>query len=104
MDIACLPYALTKEERTRSHELREALGAALVRSDETAGGYTYHYRDDPNVFQQLAEWIPMERRCCPFLTFEVRWNAGESQPSLSLSGPEGTKTFLKAELPELTER
>lgn len=99
--IACVPSALTKEQRARSKELRVALGALVERVEENRSGYTYRYRDDPCVFQHLAEWIPMERRCCPFLTFEVRWRAGEPQPMLGLSGPEGTKGFLKAEMPEL---
>jgi hypothetical protein len=99
--VACAPFALTEQERARSRELLEALGAAVQRVQETNSGYVYHYNDEPEVFQTLAEWIPLERRCCPFLTFEVRWKAGEKQPTLMLFGPEGTKAFLRAELPEL---
>ena len=48
-----------------------------------------------------SEWIGLERQCCPFLSFELRWPSGEGGPSLRLSGPTGVKEFLKAEMPEL---
>lgn len=103
MPVACAPFALTTAERARSRELREALGAAVDQVEETPTGYTYQFRT-AEVFRLLAEWIPLERRCCPFLSFDVRWRPGDAQPVLALSGPEGTKAFLQAELPELPRR
>jgi hypothetical protein len=99
--IACSLSALTSQERARSRRLREALGSSIERVEENADGYTYRFRNVPGLFMQLAEWIPLEHRCCPFLTSHVRWEAGEAQPSLALAGPEGTTAFLRAEMPEL---
>ena len=103
LPIVCVPSALTREERTRSRELRRELAAATVETRAKPNGYSYRYRDDPEIFRKAAEWITLERRCCPFLTFELRWSQGASTPWLELTGPEGTREFLGAEMPELPQ-
>lgn len=99
--IACAPHALTREERDRSRELRRELAAATVVTRCLPDGYSYRYRADAEVFRKAAEWITLERRCCPFLTFTLRWEHGAAAPMLDLTGPEGTREFLRAEMPEL---
>ena len=101
MKIVCVPSALTATERQRSAVLRAEIGRAVKQVKEVEGGYLFVPRDDANVFAAISEWVPMERKCCPFLSFEVQWKAGEVQPTLRLTGPKGTKEFLKAEMPEL---
>jgi hypothetical protein len=100
--IACRPAALTADERERSARLRADVAAGVSRTIELSDGYSFQLRGDPKVFQSAAEWITLERRCCPFLTFDLGWKPGdETMPSLTLTGPEGTKGFLAAEMPEL---
>ncbi len=99
--IACRPNALTREERERSRELRQALASATTETRGVVNGFVYQYRDDPDTFRRAAEWITLERRCCPFLSFDLRWNHGDVPPSLSITGPAGTREFLAAEMPEL---
>lgn len=102
LPIACRPNALSKEERVRSQALRTELAAATTETSELPGGYSFRYRPDAALFQKAAEWIGLERRCCPFLSFELRWSEGDNvAPLLSVIGPEGTKEFLAAEMPEL---
>lgn len=99
--IACVPSALTSAEHKRSQALREALAMRVTRVDDLSNGYRYHYKDGALALVDLAEWVPMERKCCPFLNFEVSWAAGDDEPELTLSGPQGVKGFLKMEMPEL---
>lgn len=102
--IACRPQALTKEQRARSRSLRTELAAAMVETKELPDGYAFRFRvhTDAELFQKSAEWISLERRCCPFLSFELAWPQGDdAQPLLTLRGPAGTKDFLSAEMPEL---
>ncbi len=47
---------------------------------------------------EAAEWIDMERRCCPFLTLEMEVSGLQSDWWLRLSGPSGVKPLLAAEL------
>lgn len=99
--IACVPNALTREERARSQELRRELAGATEETRPLASGYSFRYRNDPALFRKAAEWIALERRCCPFLTFELRWGRGAAAPWLHITGPAGTREFLSAEMPEL---
>ena len=43
---------------------------------------------------QLTEWIELERQCCPFFEFEIRWTRQHGAVWLNLSGPEGVKEFI----------
>jgi hypothetical protein len=102
--IICIPSALTHEQRARATELRARLAGATSNVREESDGYAYAYAADPELLRMLGEWIGLERLCCPFLTFEVRWPSGDDAPTLRLSGPEGVKDFLRAEMPELASQ
>lgn len=101
--VACVPQALSREERDRARDLRRELAAATVETRSLPSGYSYRYRADADadVFRKAAEWVTLERRCCPFLTFTLRWGQGQAAPWLDLTGPAGTREFLRAEMPEL---
>ncbi|HET6331649.1 MAG TPA: hypothetical protein VFG30_00455 [Polyangiales bacterium] len=104
--IICIPSALTHKQRARARELRARLAGATsnVREESDGYAYAYAYAADPELLRMLGEWIGLERLCCPFLTFEVRWPSGDDAPTLRLSGPEGVKDFLRAEMPELASQ
>jgi hypothetical protein len=46
----------------------------------------------------VVTFMDRERRCCPFLRFELTLLPGEEVFWLRLTGPEGVKRFLRAEL------
>jgi hypothetical protein len=43
---------------------------------------------------EFAEWIELERKCCPFFRFEIRWTPKSEAVWLNLSGPQGVKDFI----------
>jgi hypothetical protein len=93
--IACRLDALSPAERQRQKTLRTQLDAAVVRVSETADGYVFIYRDDSDVLLQAAEWLALERRCCPFLDFELAWRADSQAPTLRVGGSDpAVKTFI----------
>jgi len=104
LPIACIPSALTLEQRKRSQELRAQLASETKRVLEEPDGYSYEYPADPAVLRTAGEWIGLERLCCPFLSFELSWPSGAHPPRLRLRGPAGVKEFLKAEMPELPDQ
>jgi hypothetical protein len=100
--IVCRPQALTEDERSRYEALLAELAAAMQDTQPLANGYAFRLRPDASAFRNTAEWIALERRCCPFLSFELRWHPGDdASPWLSLTGPEGTKAFLAAVVPSM---
>lgn len=102
MPIACRPQALTKEQRAQSQALRTELAHATEETKELPNGYAFRYRADSALFEKAAQWVSLERRCCPFLSFELAWQEGDdAAPWLSVTGPAGTKAFMADEMPEL---
>lgn len=49
------------------------------------------------LITKLAEFISKERLCCTFLEFTLRIGPNEQPVLLTLTGPEGTKEFLREE-------
>ena len=80
-------------EKLRYEALREELEAGVEEIRELAEGYAARLRPDPTLFRQVAEWITLERRCCPFLGLGLNWSEGDAL-WLSLTGGPGVKAFL----------
>jgi hypothetical protein len=91
--IACSLNALDTIQRARQLECRRVIRAATGETRELSDGYALQLGPDPEVFLKAAEWITLERRCCPFLNFKLELkNDGDAW--LWLTGPEGSKAFL----------
>lgn len=95
--IACNLNALNKTERERRAELAMALRSALREIIPTADGYTFHLDEKENLLTEIAEFVGLERRCCPFLSFQINIDSSNHSISIGLSGREGVKEFLAAE-------
>ena len=94
MPLACRLDAFTPDERTRHHALGETLARAVLERRELRSGFAFRLTDNADMFQEAAEWVALERRCCPFLRFKLEWNGSKGGPWISLTGPPGTKAFL----------
>ena len=99
--FACNLFALTPAQRQRHTELLVQLAQAVHDVQELVDGYGIRYPADTTTWRALTEWIDLERRCCPFLSFTVRVIPGEPV-WLAVTGPEGVKAFLVEELPHMT--
>jgi hypothetical protein len=98
LPLACNIKAIRAAERPRYNDLVKALRIALADRSELSNGYAYHLDTRNITLLEVAEWITMERLCCPFLTFQfdVKSN-GDSQ--LTMRGPVGVKAILSEEFP-----
>jgi hypothetical protein len=95
--IACNLNALDKEQRRRHQSLTAQLRAAVQETRELPGGYSFRLPSDEETIQRMAEWITLERRCCPFLAFGLEAGRENGPLWLSLTGREGVKPFMKLE-------
>src|SRR3712207_3397829 len=101
LPLACVPGAIPAGERGAHFRLAERLfGAALLERSPLSGGYAYRF--DADAFDDVARWAGNERRCCPFLTFTLELAPDGGPLWVRLTGPEGTREFLDAELPSST--
>ena len=64
---------------------------------EVEGGFDFTFPKESGFFPPIAEFIANERLCCPFLTFTLSVVSNHETVSLSLTGPVGTKDFLRTE-------
>jgi hypothetical protein len=96
--IACNLNALDKENRRLHQSLTAQLRAAVQETLELPDGYSFRLPSDEATIQRTAEWITMERRCCPFLAFGLEAGRENGPLWLNLTGREGVKQFLKIEL------
>jgi hypothetical protein len=60
-------------------------------------GYSYSICSNKITLSEVAEWITMERLCCPFLTFQL--DVAGDNFVLTMRGPKGVKAILTEEFP-----
>lgn len=92
--ISCNIKAISAAERPRYNTLVEKLRRAIRHRRELPDGYAFRLNEETITLTELAEWIRMERQCCPFLIFKIEIPASNQSLQLTLRGPSGTKAIL----------
>jgi hypothetical protein len=96
--LACNLAAIRTAERPRYNDLVKRLRISMADRRELADGYAYQLDTKQIALPEVAEWITMERLCCPFLTFQLdATDSGDSR--LTSRGPAGAKVILSEEFP-----
>jgi hypothetical protein len=96
--LACNTKAISAADLPRYQELVKRLRSAVDSRREFPDGYTFEVKGTGITLQELAEWMTMERRCCPFLTFKLETAGNRESFSLTLTGPAGVKSILDSAL------
>src|SRR5260370_34713381 len=99
--LFCNLNALTAAERTRHQELTRRLFDAVGEHRRLADGFTFRVDGQRFPIVDLAEWIVLERRCCPFFRFQFDLQPGKDSLWISLRGPKGAREIIEAGLPAL---
>jgi hypothetical protein len=90
--------ALNQDPRKRHDILTRNLLAKHVQIEELADGYGLRFPNDRLLFTALSEWVTLEQLCCPFLTLTIESQRDQGPIWLRVSGEDGVKDFLRAEL------
>ena len=96
--IACDLSGLDTHQRRRYETLIAEMGTAVQEVRELPDGYAIRIPSEGSIFLAIAEWITLERLCCPFLRFVLEIDSEGGPTWLRLTGREGVKEFLRAEL------
>lgn len=94
----CNRKALTPEQTRHKEELGKSLRDQQRSVRELPDGFAFELPFNPATFQSAAEWVSMERACCPFFEFDLRLESEQGTFWLSLKGKEGVKPFIRADL------
>ena len=95
--LVCVPDAIPATERPAYFRLIGQLFENEAEDRiEVPGGYQFRF--PATSFDALSRFLSNERRCCPFLSFELTIEPADGPIWLKLTGPDGTREFLDAEL------
>jgi len=95
--IACVVSALTEDERKRRFELINIISQKKASVNELEKGYSFEF-SDADVWTLATEFVILESKCCPFLKFALVWEAENVGIRIEITGPNGVKEFIKAEM------
>lgn len=96
--LACVPGAIPSAERAAHVRLSHHLFGTVVEA-VTALPLGYSFRFPGCAVEDVFAFVINERKCCPFLTFDMIVAAAGGPVELILTGPPGTPALLEAELP-----
>lgn len=94
----CNISAFTSAQREHYQTLSQELLKTIQEVREQPDGFSLRLAADSSMVMKAAEFITLERLCCPFLAFQLSLEAEKGPLWITLSGPEGVKDFLRAEL------
>jgi len=94
MSFFCNANGMTAEERARYDALMLSLDIKNRPRHELADGIAFELPPESAVIVKAAEWMCLERKCCPFFSFSLEL---DRTVRLSLHGEEGIKEFIGAE-------
>jgi hypothetical protein len=90
--IACL--LSEREYAIRGEEIAGGLFAAIEEVADLPDGYGYRFSGDGSQLEPLLAFIAAERRCCPFLTFEIAFESHGGPLWLRMRGSPRVKAFI----------
>ena len=93
--VACDMSAFSKDERQRYQTLRTKVMNGIEEVVETPSGFRGRVGQGIQA-GEIAEWMSLERRCCPFLDLGLRLTSDRAQ-WLELQGGPDAKELLRAE-------
>lgn len=96
--IACDLSALNEQEQQRRSQLASRLLDAAHEIVSVADGYMFRFDEAETDLREVAEFISLERRCCPFLELKIEIGNQKDSIDLHIHGREGVKEFVAAEL------
>jgi hypothetical protein len=95
--FACRPHALDKAQRQRQQTLLDTVRRRVTSKQDLPNGIGLTFPAEDALFRELAEWVSLERRCCPFLEFALEWKQ-DDRMSVRLTGQPGIKEAITAEM------
>lgn len=96
--LACQLDALKGPERERQHHLVDKITRSVLSREELPLGYSFLVNTEKIPLPEIAEWISLESRCCPFLDFTLDVSRNSGSVRVKLTGGRGVKEFVKAEI------
>lgn len=102
--IACRMKALTPAQRIELAHRGEHVISAITASRDLKDGYAFRVDPAKASIVDVAEWLDVWRRCCPFYEFQVDFHAADASIWLSVKGRPGVKEYIPIDSPRLAAK
>ena len=96
----CDMTAIPAELRNQPIAITKEVFGAIQTIRELPNGYAFQLSDTQGMLVKTAEFIDKERLCCPFFSFTVEVAPAGGSLWLQMTGQEGVKPFIQAEIGE----
>lgn len=96
--FACDMSAFTPAERKQHIAAIGEVFGAVQAIQELPNGYAFRLSGESEWVMKVADFITKERLCCPFFGFALQLEPEGEALWLSLTGREGVKPFIGAEI------
>jgi hypothetical protein len=97
--IACNLKALTSEQRKQLEQTGEHVISAITASRNLNDGYAFRVDPAKASLIDVAQWLELWRRCCPFYEFQIDFHAADASLWLSVKGRPGVKEYIPLDSP-----
>lgn len=102
--FACNLKAFTPQQRQQWRKLVDQLMPAVISARERNDGYSLQIDTRRVSVVEAAQWVDLERKCCPFFDFELDLHGEDGGLWLSLRGREGVKQFIEMDFTRLRDK
>ena len=102
--IACNLKALTTVQRKQLGQLGEHVISAIIASRDLADGYAFRLDPAKASLVDVAQWLDLWRRCCPFYEFQIDFHAADAGIWLAVKGRPGVKQYIPVDSPRLAAK
>lgn len=94
IDVAC--SLSSPEFRQREATLLAEFKSKVTSIEELQNGFAFRIPGDEKSLRLAADLMVAERHCCTFFTFQLTAEAKRGPLTMRITGPEGTKEFVKS--------
>ena len=96
--FVCNINALAAAQREQHIAAAIQVFRAVQTIQELPNGYAFRLPNETTLLMQAVEFMANDRLCCPFLGFAVELEPEGGPLWLRLTGRDGVKPFIKAEI------
>ena len=78
--------------------------SAIDASKELKDGYAFRVDPRKASLADVAQWLDLWRRCCPFYEFQIDLHAANARVWLTVTGRPGVKQYIPLDSPRLAAK
>jgi hypothetical protein len=98
--FACVMDAIEPSKQQQHIATAKFVFAAVHEVRELPNGYAFHLPNASEMLRKVGDFISLEQLCCPFFGFTLEVEREGGAVWLQLTGREGVKPFIQAEIGE----